>query len=584
MRRLTLKTELCVIGGGPAGIACALAAARTGIETVLIQDRPVLGGNCSSEIRVGISGAQSVNYPSLGIKFYPENRETGIVEELQLENLYYNRELKFSYWDHILLFKMKSEPNITLLLNCVCLDALCNKQRIESVTAYQASSETWYILQADYFADCSGDSILAPLTGAAYMMGHESKKQFGENLGKEEADSFVMGMSILLQARETSERKAFIPPPWAYKFTESDLEGKIHTINRSFWWIEYGGNRDVIHEGEEIRDELLKIAYGVWDHMKNTGNHGLENWELEWIGSIPGRRESRRYIGKYIITQNDVETGGLFEDIVAYGGWTMDSHFPEGFYHSGRITENYPAPSPWGISLRSLYHRDIENLVFAGRNLSATHLGMSSARIMGQCFLMGQAIGTAVALALKSSKTLDTLDIGTLQQELMFNDCWLPGKYRNVSALTMRARTNVDLTRDGIDRGEEHCWKGQRGDYIELAFDIPQDVKGIRLVFDSNLTRTYHHMPGHYPLGKNRIKLPPTLVKEYRISALGEQGKEYEIVVTDNYQRLVFHRVDWKIVRVRLEPLTSWGAAELRVFGFEIFQEELKHGCHGIQS
>jgi hypothetical protein len=571
MRRLTLETKLCVIGGGPAGIACALAAARTGIKTVLIQDRPVPGGNCSGEIRVGISGAQSVDNPSLDIKHYPENRETGIVEELQLDNLYYNRDLKFSYWDHILLFKMKAEPNITLLLNCVCLDASCDNQRIQSVTAYQMSSETWYTLKADYFADCSGDSILAPLTGAAYMMGHESKEQFGENLGKEDPDSFVMGMSILVQARETTEKKEFIPPPWAYKFTESDLEGKIHSISHNFWWIEYGGNGDVIHEGEEIRDELLKIAYGVWDHIKNTGNHGLDNWELEWIGSIPGRRESRRYVGKYIITQKDVEAGGLFEDIVAYGGWTMDNHFLEGFYHPGRIAKNYTAPSPWGIPLRSFYHRDIKNLIFAGRNLSASHLGMSSARVMGQCFLMGQAAGTAAALALASTKTLDTLDIDALQQQLMFDDCWLPGKHRKVSVLTMKARTNAELIRDGTDRGEEHCWKGQRGDYIELAFDSLQAVKRIRLVFDSNLTRTYHHMPRHYFLGERKIKLPPTLIKEYRISALGEQNKQYEIVITNNHQRLVFHQVDWKIVRIRLEPLISWGAEELRVFSFEIF-------------
>jgi len=249
VRNISLKTELCVIGGGPAGIARALAPAPKGGKTILIQDRPCLGGNCSSEIRVGISGAQSVEKPSLGIKGYPENRETGIVEELQLENLYYNRGLIYPYWDHLLLHKVKSEPNITLFLNTVCLDAECDKQRIKSITAYQTSAETWYTIEAAYSADCSGDSILAPLTGAAYMMGHESKEAFGESLGKEKADSFVMSMSILIQVRETMEKKEFIAPPWAYKFTEKDLEGKIHSANQNFWWIEYGGNRDVLHEG-----------------------------------------------------------------------------------------------------------------------------------------------------------------------------------------------------------------------------------------------------------------------------------------------------------------------------------------------
>ena len=573
MRRVNLETELCVIGGGPAGIACALAAARTGVKTILIQDRPCLGGNTSSEIRVGIGGAQSVEKPSLNIKGYPENRETGIVEELQLESLYYNRDLQYQYWDHLLLFKVKAEPNISLFLNTVCLDAESDNQRIKSVTAYQTSSETWYTIEADYFADCSGDSILAPLTGAAYMIGHESKETFGEDLGKESADSFVMGMSILLQARETAEKKEFITPPWAYKFSEEDLKGKVHSIDQNFWWIEYGGNRDVIHEGEEIRDELLKIAYGVWDHIKNSGDHGMDNWELEWVGSIPGRRESRRYVGKYIITQNDVESGGNFEDIVAYAGWTMDSHAPEGFYYLGRCAINYPAPSPWGIPLRSLYHQDIKNLVFAGRNISASHLGMSSARITGQCFLTGQAIGAATAMALKNGCELDDLDVEALQQRLMFDDCWLPYKRRAVSALTMLARTNAEITRSGIDRGEDNCWKGQKGDFIELTFDKPQPLEKIRIIFDSNLTRTYHHLPSQRPLGKTNIRLPPTLVKEYRIILQGEGDKRQEINVSDNHRRLVFHSVDlnWKVIDVRLEPMSSWGAPELRVFSFEIF-------------
>ena len=571
MRNEVLKTDLCVIGGGPAGISAAIAAARTGIKVVLIHNRPVLGGNHSSEIRVGISGAQSANKRELGIVYHPGNRETGIIEELQLENFYYNRALKYSVWDHVLLFTVLKEKNISLFLDCVCLDAECENKTIKSIKAYQMTSETWYTVTASWFADCSGDGILAPLTGAAFMLGHESKEEFGESLGKERADEKVMGSSILIQLRETGRKQEFIAPPWAYKFEEKDLEGKIHTVGQNFWWIEYGGNMDIIHDNEKTREELIRIAYGVWDHVKNSGDHGYANWQLEWVGSLPGKRESRRYVGRYILTQNDVEAGGHFDDIVAYGGWTMDSHHPDGFYFRGRCAINYPTPSPWGIPLRSLYHRDIKNLVFAGRNLSATHLGMSSARIMGQCHLMGQAVGTAAALAVQSDKDFDNLDVSALQQRLMFDDSWLPGKKRNVSPLTLSAKTNAEITRSGIDRGEENCWKGREGDFIELILEKAQKIKGIRIVFDSNLTRSYHNMRSHEALDAKNFLLPETLIKEYRIEAFGPSGEKYEIEVKDNHQRLVIHEAAYEIQKICLIPKKSWGDSVLRVFGFEIF-------------
>jgi hypothetical protein len=147
-----------------------------------------------------------------------------------------------------------------------------------------------------------------------------------------------MGMSCLFQAREYATPQTFIPPAWAHKFTKpEDLRGRDCNVRRTnYWWMEVGGDYDSIHDTEKLRDELLRIAFGVWDYIKNYGpdKDKLVNWGLEWQGFLPGKRESRRYVGDHMITQNDIEAEGRFEDIVAYGGWSMDDHFPAGLLSS----------------------------------------------------------------------------------------------------------------------------------------------------------------------------------------------------------------------------------------------------------
>jgi hypothetical protein len=304
-----------------AGVCAAIASARTGAKTLLMQDRPVLGGNASSEIRMQVDGARGKNV-----------REAGIIEEIELENYYRNTSLAYPVWDSVLYEKVKFEENMTLLLNCTCQSVEMEDGRIRSVRGYTLNAETYHTVRAKFFIDCSGDSILAPLTGAKYAMGREGRDEFGESIAPEVADTKTMGMSCLLMARETDRPQPFIKPEWAYTFeTDADLPMAEHTIRTNFWWVELGGMGDTIHDTDAVRDELLKISFGVWDHMKNKGDHGCENWILEWVGFLPGKRESRRYRGAHVITQQDVEAGGPFEDVVAVAGWTMDDHFPEGF-------------------------------------------------------------------------------------------------------------------------------------------------------------------------------------------------------------------------------------------------------------
>lgn len=556
MRTVKHKADLCVVGGGIAGLCTAVSAARHGISVVLMQDRPVLGGNASSEIRMWVCGANGKDV-----------RETGIIEEIMLENYYRNQNLSYSIWDSVLYEKARFEPNITLLCNCSCNHAETENGHIKSVTGWQLTTETFHTVEAKFFADCSGDSILAPLTGAHFMLGRESSEEFGESIAPKVSDKRTMGMSCLFQVRETDRPQPFIPPKWAYEYPDDEsLNGRDHgfDMTNNFWWIELGGTEDSIHDTEKLKDELLKIAFGVWDHIKNKGDHGYGNWVLDWVGFLPGKRESRRYIGKHIITQHDVEAEGRFPDIVAYGGWTMDDHFPEGFYYpNGCSTIWHPAPSPWGIPWRSLYSENIDNLCFAGRNISTTHVALSSSRVMATCAVVGQALGTGVAEAVKEGVSLDDVDIPALQQTLMEDDCYLPFMKRSVSPLTQKARVNTEIIRNGIERGDENCYKGES---VIFTFDEAEEISEIRLVFDSDLNREYDNMPSHYPLEEKDYRLPKTLVKAYSVYADGK----LLLSETNNYQRLRRHSVSVKARQIEIHFTETHGSEEYRIFAVDL--------------
>lgn len=572
MKKVHHKVDLCVVGGGMAGLCAAISAARHGAVVALMQDRPVLGGNASSEIRMWICGAHGEN-----------NRETGILEEIQMENLYRNNTTNYQIWDSILYEKARFEKNIILLLNCSCVEAEMEGNTIKSIQGWQLTTETWHNVQADYFADCSGDSILAPLTGAQYRIGREASGEFNETIEPESADKKTMGMSCLLQIRETDKPQPFIPPAWANKYiSDEELPNRNHPIGTNFWWIELGGEQDSIHDTESLRDELLKIAFGVWDHMKNHGDHGVENWVMDWIGFLPGKRESRRYVGDHILTQNDVKAEGRFDDLVAYGGWTMDDHHPEGFKYPGYPTIFHPAPSPFGIPYRCLYSKNIENLFFAGRNISATHAAMSATRVMATCSVVGQAVGTAAAIAIQkglSPRGVYEKEISTLQKLLMDDDCYLPWHKREMPELTEKARIiasqgDAEVLRNGLDRpvgSVDNGWTGCEGDWVEYKFEKIEHIKELRFVFDSNLNREIKNMPCNYPLENTLFHVPCTLVKDFNIEVMNNQG-EYRMLteIRNNYQRLVRIPLNVAVSAVRFKPLSTWGSGKIHLFSWDV--------------
>lgn len=564
MRETVHNVDFCVVGGGLAGLCAALAAARKGIKVAVMQDRPVFGGNASSEVRMWVCGAHGA-----------DNRETGILEEIILENFYVNPESNFYVWDSVLFGKAFTQENLEMILNCSCLDCTMDGNTVKSVKGWQTTTQSYHTVNAKYFADCSGDSVLAPLTGAEFMLGRENKARFGESIAPDTADRKTMGMSCLLQARETDRPQKFIPPAWANKYeSDADLPNVDQYMNddNNFWWIELGGDKDSIADTEKVRNELLKIVFGVWDHIKNKGDHGAENWALDWVGFLPGKRESRRYVGDVTVNQNDVVSGGRFPDSVAYAGWTMDNHFPEGFnFKPGceDITIQHPVDEPWGIPWRSLYSKNISNLLFAGRNISVTHVALSSSRVMATCGILGQAVGTGAAQAVKTNTDIRNIDIDALQQTLLYDDCFIPNIRRRISPLAARAEVNCEIVRNGLDRGEKNLWLGESGDFLEYRFAEPAAVKEVRIVFDSKLNRTERNMRCSYPLNMAQAKPPETLIRDYTVSCELESGKIKNIEVKDSHTRLAVHKIGERIKNVRLIPKTTWGDKKFRVFGFE---------------
>lgn len=575
MRNQKHQADLCVVGGGMAGLCAAVSAARRGVKVILMQDRPVLGGNASSEIRMWICGAHGDN-----------NRETGLLEEIQLENLYRNPLANYSIWDSVLFGKAKYQENLKLLLNCSCTGLEMDGKRIRAVNGWQMTNETTHRVEAALFADCSGDAILAPLSGAEFRIGREARAEFDEDIEPEVSDKKTMGMSCLIQARETSRPQTFIPPPWAHVYNSDDaLPNRSHAVGKmhtNFWWLELGGEDDSIHDTEELRDELLRIAFGVWDHIKNHGDHAAENWILEWVGFLPGKRESRRYLGDHILTQNDVRAEGRFDDMVAYGGWSMDDHHPAGFRHPGKPTIFHPAPSPYGIPYRSLYSRTVENLYCAGRNISATHAAMSSTRVMATCSLMGQAVGTAAAIATANGlmpRGVYEKHTSELKQALMDDDCWLPWNTREIPGLSREARLTAstgdpELLRNGVERvvgKEDNGWAAPCGESVEYAFEKPTRLKGTRIVFDSNLNRPRLGMRANYPVDQPELNVPESMTRAFRIEAKDAQGNWGTIIQEENnHQRLVTADLDVETSAVRLVPEKTWGAEEAHLFAWDV--------------
>lgn len=626
-----LTCDILVAGGGAAGVPCALAAARSGAKVILCQDRPVLGGNASSEVRMHIVGANGTGRFDRGQELETEAREGGIIEEIRLEACVRNPQRSASMLDLILYDMCRAEPNFTLMLNTAVVGADTTGNRIERVVAERQSTEDRFVIRAKVFIDCTGDGRLGVEAGASFMEGRESREQFSESLAPPQADNGRLGSTILMQARRHSQPMPFVAPTWARKFSRDELKLRLYatpgeeepTHEYGYWWAEWGGTLDTIKDNEAIRDELLAIVLGIWDHVKNgppeerSGDrsesdgreHGASHWALDWFGFLPGKRESRRFIGQHVLTEQDVLTSRQADDAIAYGGWSLDLHPPAGVDVPDEAPcEQHPVPHVYDIPLRCCVSRDVSNLMFAGRNISATHVAFSSTRVMATCAAIGQGVGTAAAVAVSrnlepSQLAADAPAMQAIQQRLLRDDAYLVGRLNeDPDDLTPRAKITASSEVPGggaiqvVSRqtrsihGERgappdrafpatHRWMSDPADgfpvTIQLDWPAPVEPHEIQLVFDTGLHRhlTLSHHDG-YTSQMHWGRPQPETVRDYTIEAFSNGDWMRLVAVSGNYRRLRRHTLglsSMAITSLRVCVEATHGLDHARVFEIRVY-------------
>jgi hypothetical protein len=490
-------------------------------------------------------------------------------------------------WDLLLYDKVISEPNITLLLETAVFGVDKRGDRITVAHARCDKSEHLYTINAKLFMDCTGDSRLGLEAGAEMRWGREARSEFNEELAPEKPDGETLGSSILFTSKLHRRAMPFTPPKWARKVSAEHLKFRsTKSWEYGYWWIEWGGNISTIHDNERIRFELLSITMGVWDYIKNSGNHPeAANWALDWVGMMPGKRGSRRIVGDHILSQNELLKGD-FDDAIAIGGWPMDDHPPGGFDKA----ELPPAvqirtPEVFSIPLRSLYSRNVSNLMMAGRNISASHVAFTSTRVMATCAVIGQAAGTAAAQCIENGLSprqlaSDRKRVHTLQQTLLRDDQTIRNarnedpldvaRKAKITASAERGPAQAALVTDGFLRDvpnkEIHHWEAPMsadGAWLELAWDKPQRLRHVQITFDSGFQRELT-LTSSDTINRGIVRAPqPETVRDYTIWA----GSRKVAEVKGNHQRLCRHTFEaMETDKLRVQVHATNGDDFARVF------------------
>ncbi|WP_276371401.1 FAD-dependent oxidoreductase [Chryseolinea sp. H1M3-3] len=444
----TIHADLVVTGGGLAGTCCAITAAREGMKVVLVQDRPVLGGNSSSEIRLWVLGATS--HMGNNNRWA---REGGVIDEILVENMYRNPEGNAVIFDTVVLDKVVNEKNITLLLNTAVIEVeKFNRTKIKGLKAFCSQNSTAYNLVAPLFCDASGDGVVGFLAGAAFRMGAESREEFGELFAPDNEYGELLGHSIYFYTKDTGRPVNFVPPSFALDdITKIPRYKKFNASEQGcqLWWIEYGGRLDTVHDTENIKWELWRVVYGVWNHIKNSGLFPeAENLTLEWVGTIPGKRESRRFEGDYILTQQDIIEQRFHRDAVAYGGWSVDLHPADGVFSERPGCNQWHSKGIYSIPYRCYYSKNIDNLFLAGRIISVSHVAFGSSRVMGTSAYGGQAVGIAAALCKERNllpRQISEQVLEEMQQRLLMSGQFIPA-IEVIAPENLAAKAHVDAS------------------------------------------------------------------------------------------------------------------------------------------
>ena len=422
--------DVVVVGGGIAGITTAISAARLGNTVALIQNRPVLGGNNSSEVRVGLSGLiHQKPYSNIGNlvdeisplghwtywdaqKNPNTERSQKIIEAVENDTILklHNAAPKENYQDDKKLNAVLAEKNITLFLNTHMNGVEMEGDKIISVNTINLKTSERQNVKGSLFVDCTGDGNLGFAAGAHFRQGREPRSLTFEALAPAKEDQLLMGSSMQWVAERSTENPPFPKKiPWAVQFNENTCV----PTDKGDWDWETGADRDQATETERIRDYALRIIFGNWAILKHHSSKAAEfqkykDLSLQWIAYIAGKRESRRLMGDIILKQQDIEEGKPYPDASVTTTWTIDLHYPkklkcacDAFMSNADHVEINPYPIPY----RTLYSRNIENLMMAGRNISVTHVALGTVKVQRTTGMMGEVVGMATSLCKKHQTT-----------------------------------------------------------------------------------------------------------------------------------------------------------------------------------
>lgn len=391
--------DVIVTGGGIAGMCAAAAASRLGCKVALINDRPVLGGNNSSEVRVHLGGNIGVG-PNSGLGRMI--REFGHSKEG-------NAKPAANYEDEKKELFIANEKNITLYANYRAISVKTDGNRIESIIIKHIENGKEVELKAPLFSDCTGDGTIGYLAGADYNMGRESRAEYGEELAPIQPDKMTMGSSVQWYSADKGKPTRFPIFSYGLQFNEKNCE----KVTMGEWKWETGMNFNQIDDFERIRDYGLMVIYSNWSFLKNElkDNKKYKNRALDWVAYIAGKRESRRLLGDYILKQDDIDKNVYHEDASFVTTWSIDLHFPDSLNASHFPDAPFKAATkhihiyPYAVPYRCLYSRNIENLFMAGRNISVTHVALGTVRVMRTTGMMGEVVGMAASLCKKYNTT-----------------------------------------------------------------------------------------------------------------------------------------------------------------------------------
>lgn len=417
--------DLVVVGGGIAGTSAAVSAARNGLKVALVQDRPVLGGNGSSEVRVWPEG-KTCQPPFIHIG--------DIVEELVPGKSATDGNAKKAgiYADDRKLSVVRTEPNITLLTEQHVNAVEARQGHIEAVIAQHIRTGKRLRLAARLFADCTGDGTVGVLASADHetlregVMGASNLWNLMDAADPEQVlkceckDKEALSLSV----KEGNVAAPFPRCPWAIDLSDKPFPGRTNfqgqwggrnpLANLGGWFWESGFDRDQIADLERIRDLNFRAMYGAWDTLKNVDKL-YPNHRLAWAAFIAGKRESRRLLGDVILSADDFRKNREFPDGCFPCSWGIDLHDADPRYDQGLKGEEFISRAtsgkgfsyrgPYWAPYRCLYSRNVDNLFMAGRDISVTHDGLGPVRVMRTCGMMGEIVGKAAWICLRQQAT-----------------------------------------------------------------------------------------------------------------------------------------------------------------------------------